>query len=211
MEVEPRAKGRKTRERRESCLRFRDSSIVLTFSTRFSRVQLFFSLSVWAPATNVFWKYNRKLYLFFGLLKERKWFAFRISGPLDHRAVLYPPPPPPFVNLRVYLRYTVSTSHARPATKRSYSSLPTELDIIEVLSSCPWATYSRAILCVSRLKQITIKALQIASCRLQDSNLQRSWETNAKNAEGRGWGERCWFLLFPPLFSSPDHARPTFA
>ena len=103
-------------------------------------------------------------------------------------------------NLRVYLRYTVSTSHARPATKRSYSSLPIELDIIEVLSSWPWATYSRATLCVSRLKQITIKALQIASCRLQDSNLQRSWETNAKNAGGGlGRGVGFFFSRHRPL------------
>ena len=31
-----------------------------------------------------------------------------------------------------------------------------------------------------------------------------------KTREG-GWGERCWFLLFQPPSSSPDHERPTFA
>ena len=46
------------------------------------------------------------------------------------------------------------TSHARPATKRSYSSLPTQFDMIEVLSSWPWATYTNAILCVSRLEEM---------------------------------------------------------
>lgn len=45
------------------------------------------------------------------------------------------------------------TSHASPATKLSYSSLPTPFDMIEVLSSWPWATYTKAILCVSRLEE----------------------------------------------------------
>lgn len=48
---------------------------------------------------------------------------------------------------------TFRTSHARPATKRSYSSLPTQFDMIDVLSSWPWATYTKAILCVSRLEE----------------------------------------------------------
>ena len=60
------------------------------------------------------------------------------------------------------------TSQARPATKCSNSTLPTQLDIIDVLSSCPCATYTNAILCVSRL---SIK--QISDTYYEETSLEK--------------------------------------
>lgn len=60
------------------------------------------------------------------------------------------------------------TSQARPATKCSNSTLPTQLDIIDVLSSWPCATYTNAILCVSRL---SIK--QISDTYYEETSLEK--------------------------------------
>lgn len=89
---------------------------------------------------------------------------------------------------------TFPTSHARPATKRSYSSLPTQFDMIDVLSSWPWATYTKAILCVSRLE----KRKNHTTVRLNNCFPSRSTSYSFLTATSS--------FIFPVLFISCEYS-----